>query len=301
MTSCEAVVDVTQSQETELARLQNLVHRMLRHLLSKFPQEQAWSTWLHRTWNGQVRLGTMAYRAEVLQSGGCLLVGIPPGPTPVNQAKLNARVLLVVAASASQESTCTTLPKIMMQEASALNVPLEIECEDADQYALPSSRPCHTQRYIWPELVGKPVAFARALFPGKEIQLATWDSGNVYRPARRDTVRITYDAPSGLIVEPAPHLATITVPVGDANCFGKVDVESTKACIGAPLVAENRWTQFTGTYITDAIDSLRVWYPHATIEAVPANARLSSDLRSDRIRVRFDAQTGRVLGVPFVG
>jgi hypothetical protein len=277
---------------------------------SKYPDDKGWSL-AEKSWDGNVYLGDDHSRASYTSFGKCVYVRTEK----TAQARMNARLLLAWSSVASQDATCSEAHMAILKESVALGIPLALDCDDIVQHGLKDSKTnlpniqwkgrapeeCHAERHIFPEYVGMPVSIVRTLFPGKTVQLATWDSGDVYRPARQDTVRIVYDTRTGLVVDPAPHTGTVNVPVRDGNCFSLPDVESTTACIGAPLVAEDRWRAFVGSYITDAIDSLRVWYPHATIEALPDTARVSSDLRSDRIRVRFNTESGRVVTVPSVG
>jgi len=308
---CEAVTDATPYQRSELARLEELARRVAAHVLTTFPSEPAWRS-LRKNWNGSVMLGPTPNHASYDRHSGCLLVGIPPYAS--DPAVLNARMLLAMSTGVAGGARCTGLHSALLTEASAaLGIPVALDCSDSLTHGLNSrsacpacdwrdSSPaqCHQVRHIWPEYVGKYVKDVAAKFPGKKVGLLTFDSLNV-KPAASGVVRVTFDAPSGIVTMPPPHLGTLNTPELEGNCFVKPDQESGVGCIGAPVSSPPEWERFVGSLITDAVDSLRVRYPHATIEYIPDTAAVGPELRPDRITVRFDANSGKVSSVPVVG
>lgn len=63
--------------------------------------------------------------------------------------------------------------------------------------------------------------------------------------------------------------------------------------MGAPATVPGTWKMLIGKNLMDATDSLRFNYPHAQVETVPNTYGIPPVKRRDRIRVLFDAKTGR--------
>ena len=309
---CERVLDVAPHQQRELDRLQNLGKALATHLRTSFPHEIAWRT-LERSWNGIVYLGPTTNRASFDTEYGCVTIGVPRDPARVDTALLTARFLLALSKGASGSKVCTDIHSVIVSEATRVfGQKVALDCSDAYEYAIntiekcpgcewrsgaPSE--CHGRRSSWPELLGTQALDALKRFPSQyKVELVTWDTLSM-KPAAPDVVRVTYDAPTGIIVDPAPHVGTINAPDYEGECFIKPD--GILQCIGAPLDAPPLWTKLIGSYLPDAIDSLRMRYVHATIEAMPTSARVSNDIRPDRIRVWYDAVTGKVDRVPTIG
>lgn len=293
MPLCNSVIDMTPRQRAELGRLQAMAVAVLDRVTLAFPHEVAWKS-VRRAWGAQeLLLGPTPHRATFDAAGGCFLVGVPPdGGRP---AALNARVLLALSAAATNGKRCTGLHQAIVDAATALQIPLALDCDDVEEHALTPARRCAARRTSWPELLGLPVARVAEMFPRTRVELSTWDSMWV-RPAARDVVRVTYDARTGTVVAPAPHIGTVNVPEIDTHCFSLPDAGSGARCIGAPPAPPPEWSKLDGKLLQDVVDTLRTTYPHATIEALPQEAAVTADKRPDRIRVRFDGK-GLVRGL----
>jgi hypothetical protein len=120
------------------------------------------------------------------------------------------------------------------------------------------------------------------------------------KPPSPGVIRIIYDARTSRVVSPAPHTGSLPLPQTDDQCFIKPD-EGT-SCLGAPVsYPPKEWESYVGKFFTEVVDTLRMTYPHATIEALPSTTGVSRDVRRDRIRVRFDPETARVVSSPTIG
>ena len=193
----------------------------------------------------------------------------------------------------------------MLKEASLLGIRFELPCSDIIDHGLMESWGkkvgCHQYRLSWPEFIGLSRdqvvdAFERS---GRKVETFTWDS--MYgKPAVDGVVRIIYDPKTWKVVSPAPHVGSIPLPMTDDQCFIKPDEGLT--CIGAPLsLPPKEWDMYIGKLFTEVVDALRMTHPHATIESLPASASVTKDKRRDRIRVRFDPETARVVSTPTIG
>jgi hypothetical protein len=307
---CERVRDVTPHQQSELDRLQLVGDATAKHLRATFPHEIAWRT-LEKAWNRQVFLGTHPNRATFDVRTGCVTIGIPHDAARTDRPLLNARFLLALSKGAAGGKACTDVHAAIVSAATSMGVAVALGCGDCAEHGMCDAAKCPKcewrggaprecqARSSWPELVGMPARRVATLFPAdKRVELVTWDMLH-HKPAAPDVVRVTYDARTGLVVDPAPHVGLVNVPDFEGSCFIKAD-EGLR-CIGAPLSAPPEWRRLVGASLPDAIDSLRVRYVHATIEAVPSTASVASDLRPDRIRVWFDPSTAKVDRVPTVG
>lgn len=309
---CEHVVDQTSSQHTRLKELEHDAVRVVNHLRKTFPHEPAWRL-LVEGWNGKVLLGATPYKALFNAANGCLTIGVPVdgGYQPL----LNARMLLALSSGASGGKVCSDIHAIIVSEASSkLGMSVSLGCDECTQHGMCDTskcssctwtedpKKCHFQRTSWPELLGTNVRDIPSRFPGRNVEYSTWDSLH-FKPASADddgVIRVTYDARTNMIVHPAPHIGTVNIPLAETNCFIKTDASSTLGCIGAPQIPPSQWSAYVGSLLPDVIDSLRMRYPHATVEATPQNARLSADKRPDRIRVFFD-NAGIVTSIPRIG
>jgi len=309
---CDRVLEVAPHQQRELDRLQTIGLALSKHLHTKYPHEIAWRT-LQKSWNGEVFLGPTTNRASFNTENGCVVIGVPRDAARLDSSLLNTRFLLALSKGASGSKMCTDIHSVIVSEATkTFGINVAIDCSDAYEYAIntldkcpgcewrsgaPSE--CHGRRSSWPELLGSQALNALNRFPPQyQVELVTWDTLSI-KPAAPDVVRVTYDAPSGIIVDPAPYVGTLNVPDFENECFMKPD--GGLQCIGAPLDVPPLWHKYIGSDLPDAIDSLRMRYVHATIEAMPTTARVSDDKRPDRIRVWYDAATGKVDRVPTIG
>lgn len=307
---CEHVTETTPAQKKALQQLERDARRLVMHMHTSYPNMGTWES-LSKGWNGKVLLGPTPYRASFDVDSGCLLVGVPGdgGTMPI----LNARMILAMSSGATRGKMCSDIHASLVSEASSkLNIDVAIGCDECSEHGMCDTSKCTSctwietpekcsfQRSSWPELLGSFVKDIPARFPGRTVEYATWDSMH-YKPAARDTIRVTYDARTGMIVHPSPHVGTVNIPLRDAECFIKPDGDSTVGCIGAPQVPPPEWSKYIGSLLPDAIDSLRMRYPHATIESSPSNAMVSADRRPDRIRVMFNVNTGIVTSIPTIG
>lgn len=308
MSFCPLIAVETAEQQATLDALKGIAKRVITHMRSIAPHEPAWRN-LHKAWNGDVNLNTTPFRAEFLPEYGCLSIGMPCEGAKQHLPRLTARMLLAMSKVASGSKVCTDLHNHMLNEVKyTLGIPLDIACDDIQEHSLMNTpwkhEACAKERLEWPELVGVNVDTASQYFqlyhPNKRIEIFPWDSLNA-QPAARDVVRITYEAKSRKVVNPAPHIGTVNIPFLENQCFAQVDGESTVRCIGAPRTPPQEWNQLIGKLMTDAVDSLRFAFPHATIEATPTSASISADRRQDRIRVWFDPTTSRVDRIPTIG
>ena len=305
MSLCGHVTELTPQQRQAASELQSTGIRLLRHLRTTYPHDIEWKM-LERWWNKKVLVGTDENQALFNADTGCLLIGIPKdGGKP---EILSTKLLLALSKGASSGKVCSSLHDTILHQASKRGIKFELSCSDIREYGLTSSiwaqnTTCHTKRLSWPEYIGIPVKEVKAAFErsGYRTDISTWDS--MYgKPAVPDIVRIIYDPSTNLVVSPAPHLSNIPIPRIDDECFMKPDDASAIKCIGAPIwYPPAEWNQFVGKFFTEVVDTLRMQYPHATIEAIPSTAGVSHDLRQDRIRVRFDPDTARVASIPTVG
>jgi hypothetical protein len=312
---CNGIVDdITPLQASTRAVLQQNALRLASHMRTKFPREIAWRR-LWMLWNKTVALGTVKNRAEFDVESGCLIVGIPAdgGHLPT----LHARVFLAMSSGASGGRVCGDLHTTLLVEATdVLGFPVSLDCDDVVEFGMirPGAKECtgcqwgpgapsncHEQRKVWPELVGRPLRQVLSILKrtGKPVEISTGDS--MYeRPLAQDVLRVVYDAKTGLVTSPAPREGVVPPPTSDSACFIKPDAASRTGCLGSPVIPPSSWSKFVGQFLPDVVDILRMTYPHATIEPLPNNARVSPDFREDRIRVRFDAM-GKVTSVPMVG
>lgn len=302
-TGCEHVTDLTEAQRNAVNSLERMCVTVLQHLLKKYPHTAEWKL-LAKWWNGKLYVGGDDMIASFDASSGCLLAGIPKDGGRLEI--LRAKVLLALSKGATNGKMCLhDLHNTVLKEAALLGFKFELPCGDVLEHGLVDSwgksASCHEYRLAWPEFVGLHVsqvvdAFQKA---GRRVEVYTWDSMHG-KPAAPHIVRVIYDAKSGRVVSPAPHVGTVHVPEQTDNCF--VQADDCAACIGAPLAyPPPEWAQYVGKLFTEVVDSLRMQYPHATIEAIPSIASLPKDMRRDRIRVRFDPDTARVMSVPTIG
>jgi len=274
-----------------------------------FPYEQTWQN-VEKSWNGDITLNTTPFRASYTPEYGCLSIGVPPDGAFDKIPLLTARVLLVVSKVASGSKVCTDLHATLLDQVkNGLGFPVDLSCDDIQEHALMNTSwrkdaVCGARRLEWPELVGANldivVRYFEMYHPDKLIEVFPWDSLNA-RPAARDVVRIVYETRSRKVVNPAPHVGIANIPALEDQCFTHADPNSSARCMGAPRLPPDTWTQLVGKLVTDAVDTLRFTYPHATIEATPSVASVASDKRQDRIRVWFDPATARVDRVPTIG
>ncbi len=305
MSLCDHVVDVTVHQQERAIELGLTARTVLQHMRTTFPHDVEWSMF-QKWWNGKVLVGAQKNIATFVPETGCLLIGIPKDGGRIEQ--LNTRLLLAMSTGSSNGRPCTRLHDSILKEASTnLGIRFELSCADIFEYGLNDTWgkgvACHRSRLSWPEVIGLPVqqvveAFKKA---GHPVDVATWDT--MYgKPPSPGVIRIIYDARTSRVVSPAPHIGSLSVPEKDDQCFLKADKESSVSCIGAPLkYPPAEWGKFVGKFFTEVVDSLRVQYPHATIEALPSTTAISTDRRRDRIRVRFDPITARVTSIPTIG
>lgn len=303
MNICEHVIDVTPKQREVARQLESIARRVVRHLRSAFPYDINWRL-LEKWWNGKVFIGPTENAATLDSSSGCLLVGIPRDGGSIEI--LTSRLLLALSRAASNGKACTTLHDTILREASKeLKISFDVTCSDIVEHGLLESWaknvPCHFSRTSWPEFIGLPLVTVVDAFQksGRNVEAYTWDS--MYgKPASSNTVRVMYDAKTGLVVSPAPHVGSVPIPTNDDQCFIKPD--DSFSCIGAPLgYPPPEWSSFVGKYFTEVVDALRFQYPHATIEALPSTLGVSGNARRDRIVVRFNPLTARVSSVPMIG
>lgn len=315
MSMCEGVPRGTEHQAKELARLERLLRTVAAHMIATFPNEPAWKM-MDKNWNGRVLLGPVPYVASFDIHSGCLVVGVHPHTS--DPAVLNAKALLALSTGISLGKTCSDLHSRLLSEVtSTMKLPISLDCRDAKTKGLNTVNACpkctwkegapfscHVKRFVWPEYLGmyvNDVAEKLSKDTGFRVEMSPWDSLH-HKPATEDVVRVTFDARTGIVVVPPPHLGSLNIPETDYNCFIKPDKESSVPCIGAPMPpSPDVWKRYIGFYVTDVVDALRVRYPHATIEYLPDTAGVSGDLRPDRIRVRFDTSTGKVVSIPTVG
>lgn len=307
------LAETTAFQRMQAARLEMLVRDAMREIRKAYPDDPAWRTF-ESGWTGNIVPGPTPNVATYDADTGCLVVGIPPHAAL--DAVLNARALLAVSRGVSRKATCTTLhSKLLRFATERLGIDASLDCSDAEGHGLISPKACpactwtegaplgcHVKRFVWPEYLGRYVTDVVKQFRGVRVETVTWDSLN-RKPAAKDVVRITFDARTGIVVVPPPHLGNVNMPEGkDWNCFISPDAGSKMRCIGAPVPpSPETWGAYVGKYVTDVVDSLRIAYPHATIEYLPTTASVSDELRPDRVRVRFDSDSGFVVAVPRIG
>lgn len=302
---CDHVVDVTPEQRERAAELESTAHRVIRHMRAVFPHDVEWNM-LKKWWNGKLFVGPDENTATFDSDSGCLLVGIPKDGGHLE--KLNTRLLLALSKGASNGRPCTRLHDAILKEASTkLDIHFELSCAVMFEHGLIDAwgkdAECQKSRLSWPELIGLPVDHVVKAFQtsGYTVDTATWDT--MYgKPAAPGSIRVIYDARSRRVVSPAPHVGTLPIPQKDDQCFIKADDASQITCIGAPLsYPPADWQSYVGKFFPEVVDSLRMQYPHATIEPIPSTTGISRDVRRDRIRVWFDPITARVVRSPTIG
>lgn len=305
MSLCSHVTKLTEKQHEVVSHLQTLATQVVKHLRTTFPHDVEWKM-LEKWWNQKVLVGTDENRATFDPDTGCLVIGVPKDGGKLEV--LHTRLLLALSRGASNGKVCSGLHDTILHQASKLGIAFELTCSDIAEYGLTSSTwaqnsTCHTRRLSWPEYIGWPVKAVKEAFEkqGYVVDLATWDT--MYgKPAVPNIIRIIYDPYTNAVVSPAPHLSNSPLPTVEDECFIQPDDASKLKCIGAPIgYPPVEWNQFVGKYFTEVVDTLRMQYPHATIEAIPSTAGVSLDLRRDRIRVRFDPESARVASIPTVG
>ena len=302
---CDHLTDITRQQQERLSELENSAHTVVDHMVSTFPHAVEWRM-LKKWWNGRVLAGADENIATFNTDSGCLVIGIPADGGKLEV--LNASLLLALSKGASSGKACTTLHDSILKEASLrLGIHFELSCAAILEFGMTDTWgknvPCHRSRLAWPELIGLPVDQVVDAFQAShyKIETATWDT--MYgKPPVAGVIRIIYDARTRRVVSPAPHVGTLPPPEKDDQCFLKADKNSSITCIGAPLsYPPKEWEKYVGLLFIDVVDSLRIRYPHATIEPLPSTAGVSRDVRRDRIRVRFDPTSARVVSVPSIG
>ena len=306
---CPKVPIETAEQEQTLGALREITRRVVAHLRHIAPHEPAWKT-LKTSWNGHLSLNSTPFRAEFEHDRGCLSIGIPCDGAADRLPLLTARVLLSMSKVAAGSSrVCTDVHATLLHEVqNSLGIPIDLECDDIREHGLLNTpwqrQSCGRERLEWPELVGANLDIVTQYFalhyPTKRLEAFPWDMLSA-QPAARDVIRITYESRSRKVVNPAPHIGTVNIPAWDDQCFALPDGESTIGCIGAPRLPPDTWTQLVGMRLTDAVDSLRFKYPHATVQSTPSTAAVSADRRQDRIRVWFNPHTALVDRVPTIG
>lgn len=319
MSLCGGLTDPTAYQVRERERLEDLGRRLMAHMTTRFPNEATWGT-VQRVWsNQQIQLSNDLNIAAFDIESGCFVIGIPRQSGMQDPSIINARFLLGISKGASRHKRCSTLHSLLLREATEqLGIQVALDCTLSQSAGLNAINTCekcrwiggapvacHTRRMVWPEFLGWNVYDVARQFRdgGITVQLATWDTLH-YKPAASNVVRLTYDARTGLIVSPPPHIGNVNIPEDAAewNCFSQPDDASRMRCIGAPLSPPpEEWKRYVGYSVMDVVDSLRTRYVHATVEYIPNTAAVGPEMRPDRIRVRFDPNSGQVTSVPTIG
>jgi hypothetical protein len=224
------------------------------------------------------------------------------------------RLIVAIAKASVRDSLCAGTTAWLLQIATnELGWPCEVTCDTCYKTGVCAQAECpkctwnledcaKTNKFVWPELVGRPAWLASLILkhfhPTKRVVLDPWDM--LYQtPADPDVIRIVYDARSGLVVTPAPHVTSSPEISGPREaCY----LAPGGLCLGAPPnPPPKEWQALVGEQLGGTIQWLRLQYPHAVIMPTPANAVVSRDWRHDRIRVRYNPQTMLVSHVPTVG
>jgi hypothetical protein len=262
-------------------------------------------------WDGSVQASPK--RGTVAFVRGRLVVG-PRCPNRDTPPRLRTRLIVALARASVAESLCAGTTAWLLQLATGtLGWECEVDCDTCYQTGVCAQTECpkclwnldecaKNNKFVWPELVGRPAWLASLILkhfhPGKRVVLDPWDM--LYQtPADPDTIRIVYDARSGLVVTPAPHVTSSPEISGPREaCF----LAPAGMCLGAPPnPPPAAWKALVGEQLGATVEWLRARHPHAVIVPTPANVVVARDWRHDRIRVRYDPSTMLVSHVPTVG
>ena len=288
---CSEKTAVTGAQERARIYLETSIRKIVMNL----PATPDFKTLKRNFGGGHVGIDTRTNQAFFDPDAGCLTIGVPE--TRADLRVLLARGLLALVKGVMRGRPCTSAYLEILQRAKRLGFAVRLECADTRKYALrasglgPSESQCAKQRYVFPEYVGhyvkKVVADLRKRYPRARIQQVTYDAMNGVPVTDADVIIVTFDAPTGLVTRPMPHFGIIPSPTTDDTCFMKPDAGL--KCVGAPVrPAPDFFKRGIGKYIQDTYDSLRIRYPHAVVDMIPNNLGVPPDIRTDRIRVRFD-------------
>ncbi len=262
-------------------------------------------------WNGSVQ--SSPKRGTMVFVQGRLVVG-PACPSRDTPARLRTRLIVALARASVAETLCAGTTAWLLQLATnTLGWDCEVDCDTCYQTGVCAQAECpkctwnleecaKINKFVWPELVGRPAWLATLILkhfhPGKRVVLDPFDM--LYQtPADPDIIRIVYDARSGLVVTPAPHVTSSPEISGPREaCF----LAPAGLCLGAPPnPPPAEWKTLVGEQLGASVEWLRARHPHAVIVPTPANLVVPRDWRHDRIRVRYDPATMRVSHVPTVG
>lgn len=260
-------------------------------------------------WTG--RVATSPVRNLVAFERGTLMVGTWC-PARDTAARWRTRLIVALAKASVQDSLCAGTTAWLLQIATnELGWECALDCDACYETGVCVKTDCPkctwhlekcTNKFVWPELVGRPAWIAqlvlKAMHPTKRVVTDPFDM--LYQtPANPDVIRIVYDTRTGLVVTPAPYI-TSSPEIGGPReaCFLAPD----GVCLGAPPnPPPDSWNSVVGHPLGDVMLWLRDQYPHAVLEPVSAKQVVSRDWRHDRIRIRFDQETKVVTHVPTVG
>jgi len=266
---------------------------------------------LFQIWNGS--MDSSPKRGVLEFHGGRLFVGVwcPEKDSP---GKWLTRLIIGVARATVHESLCAGMTTWLQIATDELGWACEVDCDACYETGVCSTSDCpkcvwklencaKNNKFVWPELVGRPAWLAslilKTLQPGRRVILDPWDM--LYQtPANPDVIRIVYDAKTGLVVTPAPHVTSSPEISGPRDaCFSSV---GGGVCYGAPPnPPPAEWASLVGQSLGTSALWLKARYPHAVVVPTPHTALITRDLRHDRIRLRYDPLTMKVTHVPTVG
>jgi hypothetical protein len=309
--ACQGKTSVSETEWELMRTVRTRLVALLEHLREVHPHDVKAKTLvriLSKLRLGISALGVPEYDAE----HGCMLI-----PYDEREPVVLGKVLLALSRAVSGNASCAadTHSFVLRVASEHLEWPVALGCDAClsrgvcFRAACPKcmwldNAPdrCHARRYAWPELIGQPVTRAAEILrrqnPGVRIKVVPWDT--LYLdPSAPGDIRVVYDARTGRVSPPAPHLTTLPEPGQPREtCF----LPGEGACLGAPRPPPPKsWNVLLDKKLDPALRALRKEYPEAAIDVLPRSARVSEDLRHDRIRVWIDPQSARVSGWPSIG
>lgn len=292
-------------------RLSKFAAQLVHRLETRYHNDRRTPLILKAWWTRRVDRSPKRGVVEFVQ--GRLMIGTwcPEKDQP---GKWLTRLLVAFARASVEDSLCAGVTAWLLQIATnELGWHCVVDCDVCHETGVCTAADCprcewktdncaKLNKFVWPELVGRPAWLAllilKELNPGKRVVMDTWDM--LYQtPANPDVIRIVYDARTGLVTTPAPHITSSPEISGprEASFLAPEGLS-----LGAPPnPPPKEWDALVGKRLGPTLMWLRVRYPHAAIVPTPKNVVLSRDWRHDRIRVRYDPSTLLVVLTPTVG
>ena len=281
------------------------------HQLARRYMDDRRTTHILGIWTGRVHESPTRHALQFVR--GTMVVG-SWCPNKDSLSRWRTRLITGVAKASVDDSLCAGTTAWLLQIATnELGWECDVDCDACYETGVCVKEDCpkclwnidncaKNNKFVWPELIGRPAALAslilKTMHPQKRVILDPFDM--LYQtPANPDVIRIVYDSRTGIVVPPAPYVTSSPEIAGPREaCY----LSPLGLCLGAPPnPPPKEWDALKGRRLGETIGWLQAQYPHAVIVPTPSNQVIPRDYRHDRIRVRYFQDTKLVSHTPTVG